>query len=112
MCDATEVRLTRIAMKSVLATFPVLVFVALFSIFLGASTQNAEAQTYRFTSVDVDGNQRIETSTILTYAGIGRGQTVTAGELNAAYQRIVGSGLFESVELEPRGSLLQIRVQE
>ena len=112
MCDATEVRLTRIAMKSVLATFPVLVFVALFSIFLGAATQNAEAQTYRFTSVDVDGNQRIETSTILTYAGIGRGQTVTAGELNAAYQRIVGSGLFESVELEPRGSLLQIRVQE
>ena len=56
MCDATEVRLTRIAMKSVLATFPVLVFVALFSIFLGASTQNAEAQTYRFNSVDVDGN--------------------------------------------------------
>ncbi len=72
----------------------------------------AEAQSYRFSSVQIEGNQRIESSTILTYAGIARGQTVSAGELNAAYQRILASGLFESVELTPRGSQLQITVRE
>jgi len=50
--------------------------------------------------------------TILSYAGIGRGQTVSAGELNDAYQRILASGLFESVELEPRGGTLVISVTE
>lgn len=71
-----------------------------------------EAQSYRFTNVVIDGNQRIEFGTILTYAGIGRGQTVSAGELNEAYQRIVGSGLFEEVSIDPRGSTLQITVTE
>ncbi|UYV39556.1 outer membrane protein assembly factor BamA [Rhodobacteraceae bacterium D3-12] len=72
----------------------------------------AEAQSYRFNSVNIEGNKRIESGTILSYAGIGRGQTVSAGELNDAYQRILGSGLFESVEIEPRGGTLAIKVKE
>ncbi|MDR9394522.1 MAG: outer membrane protein assembly factor BamA [Roseovarius sp.] len=71
-----------------------------------------EAQNYRFTSVTIEGNQRIEPGTILNYAGIARGETVTAGELNDAYQRILGSGLFESVTVEPRGNRLYIEVAE
>ncbi len=70
------------------------------------------AQDYRFNAVSVQGNQRIESGTILTYAGIARGETVSAGELNDAYQRIVNSGLFESVEIEPRGGTLVISVKE
>ena len=72
----------------------------------------AEAQTYQFNRIDVEGNQRVQTGTIATYAGIERGKTVSAGELNDAYQRIVGSGLFESVELIPQGSTLLVRVVE
>ena len=72
----------------------------------------AEAQSYRFTSVSIEGNKRIEPAAILTYAGIARGQTVTAGELNAAYQRILDTGLFEKVELLPQGNRLVIRVAE
>ena len=72
----------------------------------------ADAQSYRFTSVSVEGAQRVQPGTILSYAGIARGQTVSAGELNAAYRRILDSGLFETVEILPQGSQLVIRVEE
>lgn len=72
----------------------------------------AWAQSFSFSSVQIDGNQRIESATILNYAGIARGQTVSAAELNDAYQRILASGLFEEVTLEPRGNTLVISVTE
>ncbi|WP_146588096.1 outer membrane protein assembly factor BamA [Puniceibacterium confluentis] len=70
------------------------------------------AQSYTFSSVQIQGNQRIEPGTILSYAGIGRGQAVSAAELNDAYQRILGSGLFETVEIVPQGNALIIKVVE
>ncbi|WP_159966008.1 outer membrane protein assembly factor BamA [Profundibacterium mesophilum] len=69
------------------------------------------AQAFGFGSVTVEGNERIEDSTVLSYAKIGQG-AVSGGELNAAYQRIVASGLFEQVELVPQGDSLVIRVVE
>ncbi|WP_306131709.1 outer membrane protein assembly factor BamA [Roseivivax marinus] len=72
----------------------------------------AAAQSYTFTNVSIEGNQRIESGTILSYAGIARGETVSGGELNAAYQRIQNSGLFEQVEIVPQGNTLVIRVVE
>src|SRR6056297_1715739 len=71
-----------------------------------ATPDRAVAQTYRFTSVTIEGNQRIEGGTILSYADIERGETVTAAQLNEAYQDILGSGLFEEVEIEPQGNRL------
>ncbi|GAA6197153.1 outer membrane protein assembly factor BamA [Pseudophaeobacter arcticus] len=79
---------------------------------LGLSPNFAEAQNYRFNQVQVEGNQRIQTSTIVAYTGIERGKTVSAGKLNDAYQNIVDSGVFESVELVPRGNTLVIKVTE
>nr|WP_235216097.1 outer membrane protein assembly factor BamA [Ruegeria halocynthiae] len=72
----------------------------------------AWAQSFTINSFDVEGNQRIETSTIIARTGIAPGQTVTAGELNDAFQRLLDSGVFETVELTPRGSTLLIEVQE
>ena len=77
-----------------------------------ALPQSSVAQSYAFSSVSIEGNQQIEPATILKFAGIGRGQSVSAAELNDAYQRIMGSGLFESVELVPSGGTLVIRVVE
>jgi len=89
---------------------------ALCAVLLGvavmASAGQAEAQSYRFSSVTIEGNQRIEPSTILSYAGIARNETVSAGELNDAYQRILASGLFEQAEVVPLGNRLVIRVTE
>ncbi len=72
----------------------------------------ATAQSYRFSTVAIEGNQRVEAGTILSYAGIERGQTVSAAQLNEAYQKILASGLFESVTIEPRGNQLNISVVE
>ncbi len=72
----------------------------------------ADAQSYRFTNVDIEGNQRIGDAAILRTAGIARGETVTGGQVNAAQQNLQRSGLFESVEIEPRGNTLRITVVE
>ena len=72
----------------------------------------AEAQNYRFSTVSIEGNQRVEAATILSYAGIGQGQNVSASDLNDAYQRIQASGLFETVSIDPQGSRLVIAVKE
>ncbi|MEH6833956.1 MULTISPECIES: outer membrane protein assembly factor BamA [Falsihalocynthiibacter] len=72
----------------------------------------AEAQDYTFSSFSIDGNLRVDSATIMTYMGIVQGQTLSAGELNAAYQNLVGSGLFESVEINPRGNTLGVKVVE
>ena len=72
----------------------------------------AQAETFAFNDVTVEGNERVDAATILSYAGIGRGQAVSSGALNDAYQRIVAAGLFESVELIPQGGTLLIKVKE
>lgn len=77
-----------------------------------AVPESAMAQSFRFTTVQIEGNQRVDGSTILSYTGIERGVPVEAGALNQAYQNVVNSGLFESVEFTPRGNTLLITVVE
>ncbi|MEN8660697.1 MAG: outer membrane protein assembly factor BamA, partial [Marivita sp.] len=72
----------------------------------------ALAQDFRFTAISVEGNQRIEAGTIASFLGVARGETVSAAELNDGYQRVLASGLFESVEIEPQGNTLVVRVVE
>jgi outer membrane protein insertion porin family len=72
----------------------------------------AQTQGFAFDNVTIEGNDRVDAATILSYAGIARGQAVSAGDLNDAYQRIVNAGLFETVELVPQGNTLVIRVKE
>ncbi len=88
------------------------IFSLIFLVSLVSVPQVAQAQSYTINSFDVDGNRRIETSTIIARTGIQPGQTVTAGELNDAFQRLLDSGVFETVELTPRGTTLRIEVQE
>jgi len=77
-----------------------------------APAPHAAAQQYQFNTVQIDGNKRIGDSAILSQAGIARGQPVSAGELNDAYQRLNNSGLFESVSIAPQGGTLKISVVE
>ena len=88
------------------------------AIFLGMAATSGpfltfvEAQTYSFSTVLVEGNVRVDAPTVISYAGIGRGEEVSAAALNDAYQRVVNSGLFETVEIIPQGGTLVIRVKE
>jgi outer membrane protein insertion porin family len=72
----------------------------------------AHAQTYRFTTVAVEGNQLIDDETIAGFARIARNRSMSASELNAAYQRVAGTGFFRTVDFSPSGSRLTIRVEE
>ncbi|RMD47713.1 MAG: outer membrane protein assembly factor BamA [Alphaproteobacteria bacterium] len=89
------------------------VAVAAVAILLGlvAAAGPASAQ-YRFSRVVIEGNQRVEPRTIITYAGLRPGEPVDQAALDDAFQRLMGSGLFESVELVPSGNRLIIRVKE
>ncbi|MEP1767503.1 MAG: outer membrane protein assembly factor BamA [Sulfitobacter sp.] len=77
-----------------------------------APAPQAAAQQYQFNTVQIDGNKRIGDTAILSQAGIARGQAVTGGELNDAFQRLNNSGLFESVSIVPQGNTLKISVVE
>jgi outer membrane protein insertion porin family len=98
------------ACPSNLVTRGLIVLALVLAVF--AAPRDATAQTYRFNSVAIEGNQRVDPGTVLTYAGISRGETVTAGQLNDAYQRILDSGLFETVQMVPQGNRLLIKVNE
>ena len=87
----------------------VLLFSSMISI--GAAS-GASAQTYRFTVIDVEGNTLIDDDTVVSFARIVRGRSMTASELNAAYQRVAGTGFFRAVDFVPRGNTLVINVQE
>jgi len=71
-----------------------------------------QAQTFQFNQVAVRGNDRVATGTVLGALAIQPGQALSAGDLNAAYQRVVGLGLFETVALEPQGGTLIVTVAE
>lgn len=66
----------------------------------------------RFSQIDVKGNQRIETATIRNFAGVPTGELVSPGQINAAYQKLKATDLFEEVSVEPRGGRLVITVKE
>ena len=56
----------------------------------------------------VQGNERIEESTILSYLTIQPGQTVTDASVDAAEKTLANTGLFadESIELQANGDLV------
>ena len=71
-----------------------------------------EAQTFRFTTFDIQGNTRIEDATVLSTLGVTPGAPVSAAALNDGFQRLQASGLFQRVELIPQGGTLVIVVDE
>ncbi|WP_439138257.1 outer membrane protein assembly factor BamA [Roseicyclus sp.] len=73
---------------------------------------SASAQTFSFSRFDVVGNARISDSAVLTYAAITPGSEVSGAQVNDALQRLQNTGLFESVDITPRGNTLVITVQE
>ncbi len=91
----------------------------LFFIFFAASaclfvlTPNfLTAQTFTISEIEIDGNQRIETETIESYISLSKGQNFEADEINSAYQRVLKSGLFESVTFDENDGVLKVTVVE
>ena len=70
------------------------------------------AQTFTISEIEIVGNQRIEADTIETYISLSKGQNFEADEINAAYQRLLKSGLFESVKFDENDGILKVTVVE
>lgn len=98
--------------KTLASTVLTVSFCAALTIAWVAPATPVRAQQVTLNSISIDGNVRIGDAAILTRAGIARGQTVSAAQLNEAYQRLIDSGLFETVTFDPRGNGLQITVVE
>lgn len=70
------------------------------------------ASAYSFSNLKIEGTNRVDPATVISFANIPRGTEISAGQLNDAVQRLQQSGLFETVEMVPQGSTLVIRVAE
>ncbi len=87
------------------------VFVLISATWMAASAP-VQAQSFSVNRIVIEGNQRIGNAAILSRAGITPGETLTAGQLNDAFQNLQNSGLFETVSIQPVGNTLQITVVE
>lgn len=72
----------------------------------------SSAQAATVSSIQVEGNRRIEASTIISYVTVVPGRNFGAGDLNDSLQSLFATGLFADVALERRGNTLVVRVEE
>ena len=70
----------------------------------------AQAQTV--SSIVVEGNQRVENDTVLSYVQISPGDVATADEIDTSVKALFQTGLFSDVQITRRGGTLVVRVEE
>ena len=63
-------------------------------------------------NINIQGLQRVERETALSYAGINTNKPVTSEDLNEALRRLYDTGLFSDIDFDTRGSELIIKVKE
>ena len=76
-----------------------------------AICSNAFAQG-NIRSINIQGLQRVERETALSYAGINTNKPVSSEDLNAALKRLYDTGLFSDINFDTRGNELIISVVE
>ena len=91
---------------------PTVTTVSTIAIVAALAPAGVVAQGFQIDNVRVEGNQRVETATVLAYAALPAGGAVSAADVNAALQNLVRSGLFRDVQVDPQGRTLVIRVDE
>ncbi|AQS85415.1 MAG: outer membrane protein assembly factor BamA [Acetobacter aceti] len=70
------------------------------------------ARNQRIEDIEVHGNDRIETSTILSYMVARPGDTFNQDDLDRSLKTLYATGLFKDVVLHRSGSVLQVQVVE
>ena len=69
-------------------------------------------QTGTVSQILVEGNQRIEPATVLSYMTVRPGQPATPDDINDSVRALFATGLFRDVRIEPRGNVLVVMVEE
>ena len=75
-----------------------------------AVQQPVAAPTIR--QILVEGNQRVEVDTVLSYLLLQPGQPFDERLVNLSIQTLMATGLFSDVQMEDRGEVVIVRVQE
>ena len=70
------------------------------------------ADTYRLDSILVEGNYRVSDEAVVNYSRLKVGETVSSGNLNDAYNKVLNTGLFSSVEFKQLNKGVIIIVEE
>lgn len=84
---------------------PVVFLIALLIFAPGAFAQQPPpATTIRLSSIEVSGLQRVTKEQAIAASGLQVGQTIDVAALDAAAQRLAGSGLFTNISYRLRGS--------
>lgn len=76
-----------------------------------AVCSNAMAQGV-ISNININGLQRVEKETALSYAGISTNKPVSTEELNEALKRLYDTGLFSDISFDTKGNTLVINVKE
>lgn len=66
----------------------------------------------KISDIVVEGNERVESNTVLSYLSVNIGDSVTPSDLERGIKTLFGTGLFADVEIFPQGSSLVVRVKE
>ncbi len=82
----------------------------LLPVVMPAATSVAYAQSVA--GIIVEGNQRVETDTVLSYVQLSPGEGFSSEKIDASVKALYQTGLFSDVQVFRRGSQLVIRVEE
>ena len=63
-------------------------------------------------TIDVEGNKRVETPTIMTYIDLKVGDNITESKIEEILKNLFATGLFADVVIEEHGDRLLIKVVE
>ena len=72
----------------------------------------APAYAQVVSSIVVEGNQRVEADTVLSYLQLSPGESMDSDKIDASVKALFQTGLFADVQISRRGSVLVIRVEE
>ena len=64
------------------------------------------------TKIVVEGNQRIEESTVLSYMVVKEGQPYTQAQVDQSLKTLYATGLFSDVTITPNGGEVDVKVVE
>jgi outer membrane protein insertion porin family len=96
--------------KFVIVGFLAFVLTAVLPAVIPAGMSVAQAQTV--SSIVIEGNQRVENDTILSYLQISPGDAFSADKVDESVKSLFQTGLFSDVQIGRRGNQLVVRVEE
>ncbi len=96
-------------MKHILKAY--ILCVTLLAILVIAPVHNAQAQAV-LSQIKVEGSERVEPATVLSYMDIKVGDEMTRENLDATLKSLFATGLFADISLNQQGSVLVVKVVE